>query len=625
MVCSGPYPGYGSPPVSATLGTMPAMDAAPPDSSSTASLASVVETETVTAVPESERDPTTARPGRGSAPGDPAAGSGDGNPGHVGNPGRGESGEGPSGGSGTRPGPGEGSGDPEGPPFSHVATGVIAVAVAAVLAVAVALRFWTTSDLWLDEALTVNIAHLPLHEIPSYLKRDGSPPLYYYLLHFWMSLFGTSDVAVRSLSGVFGVITLPLVWLAGRRLGGKTLAWAALLLLASSPFAVRYDTETRMYALVTLLTVLGFLALDRSLSKPRPGNLVAVGVITALLLYTHYWALYLVGTVVLWLGWEAWRGRTLWRTGARRSLVAVLVGCLAFIPWLPIFWFQTRHTGTPWATTASFASMVSAISAFAGGGSNSGKALGLMIFALAGLGVFGLAAGRRHINLDLRTQPASRPLAWVVIGTLGAALAGGLVAKSTFDPRYASVVFIPLILLVAVGVSTFVDRRIRLGVLALAVAVGLAGAIPDVTTNRTQAGQVAQAIATYAKPGDIVAYCPDQLGPAVNRLLPAGRYVQTTFPRRTGPDFVNWVDYGAAVKRASALAFAEHLESLSAASGRQIFVVWGGGYQGFGLKCEGIVQTLQGNPHYHVQQVIRGNAVSFYQPMWMVRFTPITS
>jgi mannosyltransferase len=207
------------------------------------------------------------------------------------------------------------------------------------------------------------------------------------------------------------------------------------------------------------------------------------------------------------------------------------------------------------------------------------------------------------------------------VGTLTAALAGGLVAKSTFDARYASVVFVPLILLVAVGVTSFLDRRIRLVILSLAVVVGLAGAIPNVTTNRTQAGQVASAIATYAKPGDIVAYCPDQLAPAVNRLLPQGRYLQTTFPRRSGPVFVNWVDYSAAVSAASAPDFAEYLESM-AGSGRQIFLVWAGGYQGFKFKCEGVVQTLQGDPHYQVQQVVVGNSVKFYQPMWMVRFTP---
>ncbi len=557
--------------------------------------APVVDTEVVTTPPESDRAADRPRPRRASATPRPAGATG--------------------------PAPGDPAEDPEGPPFSRTTRGVFAAAISLVLVVALVLRFWTISDLWLDEALTVNIARLPLHEIPSYLRRDGAPPLYYYLLHFWMAAFGTSDLAVRSLSGVFGVITLPLMWLAGKRLGGTKLAWIALLLLASSPFAVRYDTEARMYSLVALLTVLGFLALDRSLRSPHPGNLVAVAAVSGLLLYTHYWSLYLVGTVMLWLIWEAWRGRTEWRHGARASLAATVVGCLTFVPWLPIFWFQTRHTGTPWATTASFASMVSAVSSFAGGGSSSGRALALMIFGLAGLGVFGIAAGRRHIDLDIRTRSLGRPLAVVVIGTLAAALAGGLLAKSTFDSRYASVVFVPLLLLVALGVTCFLDRRVRLCVLALAVVVGLAGSFPDVTTNRTQAGQVARAIATYGKPGDVVAYCPDQLGPAVNRLLPAARYRQTTFPRGSGPEFVNWVDYAKTVQAASPVAFADRVLSM-AAGGRQIFLVWGGGYQSFGLKCEGIVQTLQANPDYRAQQLVTGNAVSFYQPMWMVRFTP---
>ena len=51
------------------------------------------------------------------------------------------------------------------------------------------------------------------------------------------------------------------------------------------------------------------------------------------------------------------------------------------------------------------------------------------------------------------------PSSWS--GTLGAAIAGGFLTNSAFDARYASVVFIPLILMVAVGLTTFRDRRIR--------------------------------------------------------------------------------------------------------------------------------------------------------------------
>src|SRR5207302_3096160 len=79
----------------------------------------------------------------------------------------------------------------------------LTLGVVAVVTVGVALRFTTSSHLWLDEALTVNIARLPLARIPDALRHDGSPPLYYMLLHVWIAVFGAGDVAVRALSAVF--------------------------------------------------------------------------------------------------------------------------------------------------------------------------------------------------------------------------------------------------------------------------------------------------------------------------------------------------------------------------------------------------------------------------------------
>src|SRR5690606_13408352 len=86
---------------------------------------------------------------------------------------------------------------------------LIAVTVVAVT-LGVVLRFVADTPLWLDEALSANIAALPLADIPDALKHDGHPPLYYVMLHGWMQLFGEGDVAVRSLSGVLSVLTLPL-------------------------------------------------------------------------------------------------------------------------------------------------------------------------------------------------------------------------------------------------------------------------------------------------------------------------------------------------------------------------------------------------------------------------------
>ncbi|HEY6417157.1 MAG TPA: glycosyltransferase family 39 protein, partial [Acidimicrobiales bacterium] len=100
-------------------------------------------------------------------------------------------------------------------------------ALVAIVAAGVALRFVQRSPLWLDEALSVNIAQLPLGDLFEALRHDGHPPFYYLLLHYWMDVVGDGDAAVRALSGIFSVASLPLVWVAGRRLAGTTGArWA---------------------------------------------------------------------------------------------------------------------------------------------------------------------------------------------------------------------------------------------------------------------------------------------------------------------------------------------------------------------------------------------------------------
>jgi len=431
---------------------------------------------------------------------------------------------------------------------------------------------------------------------------------------------------VRALSGVLSCATLPFVWLAGRRLGGRSMGACALVLVATSPFAIRYASENRMYALVGLLCAAGVVALQNVLRRPTPWNALAVAVVAGLLLYSHYWALYLVGVTLVWLLFQARRGPEGRRRGARVGALATALGCATFVPWLPTFLFQAHHTGTPWAKPADFAAMVNAVTSFAGGATNQGRALALVYFALAGLGLFGVARGAVLVELDLRTRPRARVFAVVVAGTLAAAVVGGFASGSAFQARYAWVVFVPLVLLVTLGLGTFADRRIRAGVLAATVAFGLAGGILTVWTSRTQAGQVASTLAKLGKPGDVVAFCPDQLGPSVNRLLPSGRYRQITFPRGIGPAFVNWVDYAKASAAGNAAAFAAELERLSAPD-HQIWLVWAPGYQTFGTKCENIETDLVTDSALIARQIFApgkvADAWTGYENMDLVRYVHV--
>ncbi|MBA3282058.1 MAG: glycosyltransferase family 39 protein, partial [Acidimicrobiia bacterium] len=173
----------------------------------------------------------------------------------------------------------------------------------------VVLRFVSRSPLWLDEALSVNIATLPLGEIPDALRVDGHPPLYYVLLHGWMELFGTGPVAVRSFSGLWALGLFPLIWVAARRLGGNRVATYAVALLALSPFAIRYGTETRMYAMVSVLTLGLWLLVSDALERPTRARLGGIALITGALLWSHYWAMWFLAAGGIGLVVHAIRSR----------------------------------------------------------------------------------------------------------------------------------------------------------------------------------------------------------------------------------------------------------------------------------------------------------------------------
>jgi hypothetical protein len=455
-----------------------------------------------------------------------------------------------------------------------------------VVAAGVALRFWTTSHLWLDEALTVNIARLPVGRIPDALRHDGSPPLYYLALHVWMRIFGSGDAAVRALSGLFGVGTLAALPFAARATGARR-GWAALVLAAVSPFAVRYATEARMYSLLMLLVTLGVIALARLLRSPSVASAAAVGLVTGLALLTHYWSVFLAGVVAVWLlaVWLRHRERAaLW------GLAAMAAGGLLFLPWAPVFVFQLGRTGTPWASPATIGAPLSSVFEWAGGYRDSGQLLALVLLALAALGLFGAAVDHRRIELDLRTRPEGRALALGVAGTLALALVACAATRSAFVQRYTSVVFPLFLLLAAAGAETLLSRRVRHGILGVAVVLSLAGGLPNTGTGRTQAGVVARAINATASPGDVVAFCPDQLAPSVSRLLHVG-LVEITFPLGAGPQRIDWVDYAARNAAASSAAFTQML--VSRAGAHNIWLVWSGGYRTLGTKCGDLRRLLQ--------------------------------
>jgi hypothetical protein len=300
------------------------------------------------------------------------------------------------------------------------------------------------------------------------------------------------------------------------------------------------------------------------------------------------------------------------------------------VPWLPTFIYQSKHTGTPWALPANFAGVVNAVTGFTLNqasvstlSTNQGRALSLIYFALAALALFGIGRTGRIVELDLHTRPRARAMSFVVIGTLFAAIAGGLLTSSAFSSRYASVVFLPFLLIVALGSATLLNARGRVILLTVAVAAGLVLSVQSVRSQRTQALVVAQALAAHARGGDIVAFCPDQLGPATYRVVdnPA-QYTMLTFPRGIGPQFVDWVDYSQASQAGNPATFASTLVH-DAGGEHRIWLVWESGYQTFGSKCELIAQGLETMTSGQ-RTWVTADPKKYYEPMNLSEYAPTT-
>ncbi|MCY4526204.1 MAG: glycosyltransferase family 39 protein [Anaerolineaceae bacterium] len=208
-----------------------------------------------------------------------------------------------------------------------------------VLLLATALRLHAigVQSLWSDEGNSVVQAGRGLADIALHAARDIHPPGYYWLLHGWVRLTGHSEFALRLFSALVSVLAAACTLAAGRVLFGYTAGLAAALLLALNGFSIWYAQEARMYALLALWGAAAALVLTATILRPRRRRMVALALVNAAGLWTHYaWPFVLLaqgGATLLWLSGASLRARA-----TRRRLQALLaaagVAFLLFLPWL---------------------------------------------------------------------------------------------------------------------------------------------------------------------------------------------------------------------------------------------------------------------------------------------------
>ncbi len=219
--------------------------------------------------------------------------------------------------------------------------------IAVVLTIFVIITLWTItkSSIWFDEAFGAYMIRFNFAEIARFTASDVHPPLFYWILKIWSMFFGNTELALRSMSTLFGGIAIVFGYLLANRLFGKKAARISLIFMVLSPMLVRYSQEARMYTLVASITLAATYVLTFAINTKKKLTWVIYGVLVALGMWTHYFS------AIVWVAHWIWRADVIRRIASKRTffklffskqwILAHVIAILIYIPWMPFFFSQT--------------------------------------------------------------------------------------------------------------------------------------------------------------------------------------------------------------------------------------------------------------------------------------------
>lgn len=215
-----------------------------------------------------------------------------------------------------------------------------------VAAAAFCVFFGVDKSIWLDEAYSVYLAKKDFVDIVQELKVDAGPPLYYFMLSTWVRIFGISELAVRSLSITYYLLSIIGIYYLAKMIYKKPqTALIAVNLYALSSLAFLHAQNVRGYTLLSLLTILSTyyffqIFIYKEYSHIR---LLIYILVNTCGLFTHYWFFFvLMSQGIVELIYIS-------KDGIKLFFISSILSWLPFIIiWLPIFRGQIKLKHTDW-------------------------------------------------------------------------------------------------------------------------------------------------------------------------------------------------------------------------------------------------------------------------------------
>lgn len=325
---------------------------------------------------------------------------------------------------------------------------------------------------------------------------ESAPPLYYIMVWGWTKVFGVGTLGFRTFSALAGALTVPVMYLAGRRISPRVGLWAAAL-TACNPAMYYYSQEARCYALLILFSAVAFVLWLRALENADARSLMLWAGASILALLTHYFAAFLFVPQAIIIAR---------RLGLRRVLLPVGSVVLVGLALLPLAVSQHGNgKKSEWIEESSLVSRVA----------ETAKQFLVGVYGpleiLTAL-IAGLLAACALVLVVRRTEARERQAArdFAIVGAVGVGLP--LIAAAThvldvFDGRNVIAAWIPWALLLAIGLAAPRARRAgaSLGICLCVLSLVVIAAIDEIPGyQRDDWRGVAKALGTPRSPDRVL-------------------------------------------------------------------------------------------------------------------------
>lgn len=170
------------------------------------------------------------------------------------------------------------------------------VECAFLLIIASVLRIWFVgkTDLGFDESFSLHMALQNPLDIVHMMCKGDNPPLWELLLHYWIGIFGLSEIAIRSLSTIFSVLTIIPIYLLGERYIQRFAGLSASLIYCFSTFSIYLAHECRIYCLIGFCTACSAFLFISIIKNPITSKFILLTIANLMLLYGHYLSVWII-------------------------------------------------------------------------------------------------------------------------------------------------------------------------------------------------------------------------------------------------------------------------------------------------------------------------------------------